>query len=434
MATLTFLKFDRVIQVDSPQVEVTIQDLINQIRDYEDEIDFMSEPQIANATGKQALGGGVFVGITLELINDWRVQFEARPGPDTISVSVAGGNLVAVNQYSNNPIKPSAFTQVSVARSSSSTINELEIVHLKYLIENLRPHHTGTGNIFYWDPVNGNDANLGDKPTTAVKTFAQAHSLAADNHHDIITCIAGGATPQTVVDEALTITKDYLFVRGPGRDFKIQPTSTTADTITINAIGVEISGMIISTATSGDKNAITTSGNFSFIEGCWIDSTRGHGINISGADRTVVKTCAIENCAGSGTGNGINIGNNTTRTLISECIIDNNVNGIYLSGTGISDNVIENSLIFNHTGYGVTIGSGVLRTTLRGGNTFNKNTSGSTQDLGTDTYIETPAGGASASEIADAVWDEVIGSHVTAGTTGKTLKDAKTKATLASLK
>ena len=71
---------------------------------------------------------------------------------------------------------------------------------------------------------------------------------------------------------------------------------------------------------------------------------------------------------------------------------------------------------------------------MRSGHTFNKNTTANTQDLGTDTYIETTAGGASASEIADAVWDEVITGHITAGSTGKTLKDAKTKATLASLK
>jgi len=36
--------------------------------------------------------------------------------------------------------------------------------------------------------------------------------------------------------------------------------------------------------------------------------------------------------------------------------------------------------------------------------------------------------------IADAVWDEAISGHLTTGTTGKTLKDTKTKATLASLK
>ena len=71
---------------------------------------------------------------------------------------------------------------------------------------------------------------------------------------------------------------------------------------------------------------------------------------------------------------------------------------------------------------------------VRGENTITNNTTANTRDLGTDTYIETPAGGASAGDIADAVWNEVIADHLTSGTTGKTLKDAKTKATLASLK
>ncbi len=79
------------------------------------------------------------------------------------------------------------------------------------------------------------------------------------------------------------------------------------------------------------------------------------------------------------------------------------------------------------------MGSGVTRTTVRSANTITNNTSGNTQDLGTDTYIETPAGGASASDVADAVWDELIASHTISGSTGKTLKDAKTKATLASI-
>ena len=64
------------------------------IRDYEDNGQNMEVAQIANATGKQALGGGVLVGITLELINDWRIAFSGWTGPTTQSVSVGGGNLV----------------------------------------------------------------------------------------------------------------------------------------------------------------------------------------------------------------------------------------------------------------------------------------------------------------------------------------------------
>ena len=82
----------------------------------------------------------------------------------------------------------------------------------------------------------------------------------------------------------------------------------------------------------------------------------------------------------------------------------------------------------------MTIGSGVVRTTIRGGNTITNNTSANTLDLGTDTYIETPAGGASTTDIADAVWNELIDDHVSSGSTGRTLRDAKKKATLASIK
>src|SRR3990167_10017343 len=124
MATLTFFKYERVVQVDSPQTSVAVQDLINQIRAYEEQLINMDYGTIANAYGKQALGGGAFIGITLELINDWRIAFEARPGPDTILCSVSGGNLVAINQYANNPIKPTAFTQINIAQSSSPTIIE----------------------------------------------------------------------------------------------------------------------------------------------------------------------------------------------------------------------------------------------------------------------------------------------------------------------
>lgn len=82
----------------------------------------------------------------------------------------------------------------------------------------------------------------------------------------------------------------------------------------------------------------------------------------------------------------------------------------------------------------MNIGANVNLTALRSANTITNNTTTNTQDLGTDTYIETPAGGASTSDIADAVWNEVIADHATTGSTGRTLKDAKLKATIASIK
>jgi hypothetical protein len=122
------IEFDRVqkfIEITSPQTEVTIQDLINAVRDYEDEVDNMDLGKIADAFGKQDLGGGVLVGITMVLLNDWRIHFEDRPGPATIQVSITGGNLVATNSFDDNPIAPSTFTQVIISSSSSATLQEL---------------------------------------------------------------------------------------------------------------------------------------------------------------------------------------------------------------------------------------------------------------------------------------------------------------------
>lgn len=437
MATLTFLKLDRVIQVDSLgniQVSVTIQDLINQIRDYEDELINMDYDKIANAFGKQSLGGGALVGITLELVNDWRVAFEARPGPDTVLCTISGGNLVAINQYSNNPIKPTAFTSVTIAQSSSPTIIKAESdTTLLYLMEQVIGTHRGSGSYFYWDPTSGSDSNDGTTPTKAVATFAQAQSLATDGKYDTIICLSKGTNGITTVTETLTITKDGLKIRGPGYPFQLKPTSTTADTITINAGNVEISGLYISTATTGTRDAVVVNGNHNVIKDCWISSVRGHGVKIASSARTRINTSVIEKCGQSGTGDGINIGNTVTQSLISKCIVSENVNGAVLSGAGIADNIFENNLVYNHTAFGIDIDTGVLRTGVRSGHTFAKNVSGNTRDLGTDTFIETQAGGASATEIADAVWDEVITGHLTANTTGRTLRDAKTKATLASL-
>src|SRR3990172_5524973 len=193
MATISFLKYDRVILVENPVegTEVTCQELINAIRDYEDELSFMDYGHIANAYGKQPLGGGSFVGITLELINNWRIQFESPGAPPTITVYVRGGNLVATNDYANNPIKASDYVTVIIAQSSSPTIiTPPEDLNLLYLVESLRGKHSSLGDIWYWDPVNGSDTNPGTQPGDAVATFAQAQTLATAGNHDIIFCLS----------------------------------------------------------------------------------------------------------------------------------------------------------------------------------------------------------------------------------------------------
>ena len=432
MATLTFFKNERVIQVDNPQTSVTCQDLLNQIRLYEENLNNLDYPLIANAYGKQALGGGSYIGITLELVNDWRIAFEARSGPDTIACTVSGGNLVAINQYGDNPIKPTAFTQVNIAQSSSPTIIQADTNYgMLYMLESMRGRNRSVGAIWYWNPTSGSDLNDGLTPSNAVATFNKAQTLATAGAGDIIFALATSSGGVTTTTETLSITKSSLKVRGAGYQFQIVPTTAGSTTVNISGDSVEFEGFYVTTASEGNDNGIAVTGDNALIKNVWVKSARGNGIDISSSARTQIENSAIEDSLGT----GIKIGTTTSRAKISQCIISGNgTNGVTVSGTSITDTIFENNLVFNNTGYGIDVGTGVSRTGVRLNHTFSGNTIGSTRDLGTQTFIETPAGGASASDIADAVWDEIIAGHSTPGTAGQVLKATKLKATLASLK
>ena len=123
MAILLFDDVNRIITVEAPAIKITIQELINAIREWEDELVNMDCPKIADASGKEDLGGGLAVGITLKLLN-WKLKFEDRSGPTWIDCEVTGGNLVAVNGNNQpmNPIEPSAYVTVTIAKAVSAAI------------------------------------------------------------------------------------------------------------------------------------------------------------------------------------------------------------------------------------------------------------------------------------------------------------------------
>jgi hypothetical protein len=434
---LSFDFYNSIIEVPLPDTTLTMQDLINQIRDQEDELELgLNFTKIADASGKDDLGGGISTGITVRLLDNWQVRFAERPGPSTVQCFLTGGNLVG--GPSGNPIAASAYVQVVQQSSASGTIatstGSSENTNLKYLLASMREDQKTVGGIFYWDPTSGSDSNTGLAPSSAVLTFDKAQTLATAGKHDIIFCLSTHSSGITTVTETLNITKSTLKVRGPGYVFQLIPNATTDPTITIAADSVEINGLYVGTAATGSQDAITVQGDYVTIKESWIANARGNGIEISNSINPKVISCVIESSGGSGTGDGIHIGDSTTQAQIAKGIIFNNVNGVSLSGTSLADNRIEDSLIYKNSAYGLTIGSDVLRTIARSGNTITNNTTANTLDAGTQSYIESQAGGASASEIADAVWDEVLAGHISAGTMGRALKDTKTRATLASLK
>src|SRR3989337_2788331 len=160
-----FHKVLKLITVLKPATNITIQDLHDEIRLFEEKNPNLEVARIMNASGKESLGGGVQVGITLELVNDWRLAFEFRtdqevidegfPAGGVVLCTVSGGNLIATNIYNNNPIYPTENVQVIISQSSSATIaTPASDYGLIYLIESLRGRAASVGDIWYWDPNN----------------------------------------------------------------------------------------------------------------------------------------------------------------------------------------------------------------------------------------------------------------------------------------
>ena len=112
----------RIITIpEADGTEITIQSLVNQIRDWEDEQANLAYPYILKATGKEVLDTETLVGITATLINT-KVKFADRTSPT--DCDIYGGNLVAINAdgYPMNAIQYATNVTVTMTKSSSATM------------------------------------------------------------------------------------------------------------------------------------------------------------------------------------------------------------------------------------------------------------------------------------------------------------------------
>ena len=111
-------------RIGVPQVDaqpLTMQALINSIRTQEASERGIVDDAIADASGKNDLGGGVYTGITVALRSSWALNFAAGAYQATVS----GGNLADALSRIYNTGSPQVLVQASAAativNSSGST-------------------------------------------------------------------------------------------------------------------------------------------------------------------------------------------------------------------------------------------------------------------------------------------------------------------------
>lgn len=94
---IDFIPSPRVAEVAEPSTEFIAQDIVDTLRIREESFRGQSEDKLVNASGKEDLGGGVSVGITVEL-QDTLVAFEGRTTPAQIGIVTTGFPTPVNNQ------------------------------------------------------------------------------------------------------------------------------------------------------------------------------------------------------------------------------------------------------------------------------------------------------------------------------------------------
>ena len=385
MAYVTFDGPNSLIIVDPGITELDVQiDLYSDWKEWSLLSDNLKFQPAFRSVGGDPISDTRNLGATFFLINGWRIR------PDEVDHRLTITGNLFTDPAGFSPVVPTLGDfNVIVEYSTSNLIDtvaavaNVDVARTQYLIESARGHHGGYGSVFFWDPVNGDDSNDGTTPDTAVEFFSAAHDLAVAGRHDVIFLLTG--TVEVEWDEALVITKRDLSVREVGHGVVIKPTTAGVDAVTIDAEGVHLQSLTISTS-AGGGDGIFVNNESALVEDCDISSCSGHGILVNGnASRSKLLKNLVYDCDG----NGIRI-LDTAALEVEENDVHDCLNGIKVEATSPTEMHVDiyGNRVADNTEYGVSVGVGVQKASIGQHNVLSHNTLGDILDLGTDTYVD----------------------------------------------
>lgn len=383
---IVFDDVNRLITIESPEIEVTCQDLLNAIREFESSEDGIDNPQVATAAGKEPLGGGVLVGVTLTLL-DWKVKFEDRPGPDWVYCNVSGGNLVSVDSVGSFqfPLEPAEYVMATITASSSATLSDLSAIQFS--------SYQNAAWIDTDSAYSGTEYPVGTREYP-VNNLADAIEISNNNGFDHIIAmddltINSGSDLIGFTIEGLSHTNTTIDIQSTAEVFK-----ATIKNCTISGIldgGVEIWNCIID-----DLDYV-----YGHIHNCGL---RGKITLDGGADAVVANCYTIDPYSPPEIDMGSSGQNLAVPNYSGYLTISNITQADVFAGIGVDSGEIT---IADTVTAGTVVLSGV----------------GTVIDNSTGTAVINIDGLISKDTIASAVWDANAVDHLDVGTLGKLLTD-----------
>lgn len=315
--------------------------------------DLKANPTIVAGDVKISIDGGAFVNLaTLPTVTPAGGVSVKMP----LSSAEMQGRKIFVQFIDQTATKEWADQTILITTDVDSRRQRL-FDHISYLTG----HHTPTGNVFYWDPENGDDGNDGLTHATARLTFAGVYALVTAHNHDLIFGLPGTSGAQTVVTEAgIDMNKAYSFLEIVGRDWLFQPITATAPTIKLSAEGCKASGFIAKTHTSGSQDAIHITGDFCYLHDFYVEYSRGHGVNMEGTSHSKLSRFRVQDSAQGGSGHGVFVDGTGTTTewnvIEAAQLFENAGDGIQMKGANAKHTFIVTdgaTIIHGNTGYGI---------------------------------------------------------------------------------
>ena len=324
--------------------------------------------------------GGVTLARVVEILAPYTVTFENG----TYAVNLVGANSNISDRTNVN--------SVSVrSANSAGLIQTTELSVVQALVEGLRPHHKALGDIYFWDPYAGDDDNSGADKSNAVLTFARAHALCQDWHHDVIMIVS--THPSTFsITETISITKNWLFLRGAGFDTRFQPTTVPASkaVIEINAEGVQLEGFHVDLIDCADVNSIgiKKTGKYFHMENVIVKRAAKQGfISINGHDEEIMDCMFAYNGTDGVEITNTGVGSEAEDITIKNCHFDENTgSGINITGANVHEVIVKgDTLLHGNLEYGFKVGSGSNQTHIFPDVLFRGNTLGEISNSGVST-------------------------------------------------
>ena len=158
-----------------------------------------------------------------------------------------------------------------------------------------------TGNVYYLDPVNGLDTNVGTSPSTAVQTLAAGYALLTSGNNDVLVLIGNGAsTGSARLSAAFTWAKNAAHLVGICAPSAVSQRARIAPTSGVTAFA----------------NFFTISGNgclfsnLSWFQGFTTGVAASICVTVSGQRNAFI------NCDFEGMGDAVSAASATSRSLL----------------------------------------------------------------------------------------------------------------------